>query len=173
MSNQGLSIFDHEPDNSADEPTQVIHRDSGEQGRTTAQKLAEKPAEATEKSAEKPAEKPAAVIVMLGANDRQQMRVGDAREAPRSPAWDKEYARRAESLARNTTASPISFSQSPPRPSGMRCIPNANPSGSYCFHCATPGDIAKGETRFTRIPSGPHSVAAILVSPRIASFAAA
>ena len=45
MSDQGLSIFDHEPDNSADEPTQVIDRDGAEQGtQKTAQKVAEKPA---------------------------------------------------------------------------------------------------------------------------------
>ena len=53
MSNQGLSIFDHEPDNSGDEPTQVIPRDAAEQGSGT-QKTAQK-------VAEKPAEKPAAV----------------------------------------------------------------------------------------------------------------
>lgn len=46
------------------------------------------------------AERPAAVIVMIGSNDRQQMRVGDAREAPRSEAWNAEYERRAAALAR-------------------------------------------------------------------------
>ena len=39
------------------------------------------------------AEKPAAVVVMLGANDRQQMRVGDVRETARSENWTKEYPR--------------------------------------------------------------------------------
>src|SRR5947207_2890266 len=60
MSNQGLSIFDHEPDNGGDEPTQVIPTDAAEQAagnQKTAQKLAEKP---VEKPAEKPAERPAA-----------------------------------------------------------------------------------------------------------------
>src|SRR5918994_444512 len=56
MSNQGLSIFDHEPDNTGDEPTQVIPTDAAEQAsgnQKPAQKLAEKPVE-------KPADKPAA-----------------------------------------------------------------------------------------------------------------
>jgi hypothetical protein len=44
-------------------------------------------------------EKPAAILVMLGSNDRQQMRVGEAREPARSPAWDKEYQRRVAALA--------------------------------------------------------------------------
>ena len=39
-------------------------------------------------------EKPAAVVVMLGSNDRQQMRIGDVREQPRSENWTKEYERR-------------------------------------------------------------------------------
>lgn len=46
------------------------------------------------------AENPAAVIVMLGSNDRQQMRVGETREAPRSEAWTAEYERRAAALVK-------------------------------------------------------------------------
>lgn len=46
------------------------------------------------------AEKPAAVLVMIGANDRQQMRVGETREAPLTDAWSKEYAVRAGALAK-------------------------------------------------------------------------
>lgn len=46
------------------------------------------------------AEKPAAVVVMIGSNDRQQMRVGDSREAPRSDAWTAEYERRATVLVK-------------------------------------------------------------------------
>ncbi len=45
------------------------------------------------------AEKPAAVIVMLGANDRQQMKVGENREAPLTEAWTKEYQARTDALA--------------------------------------------------------------------------
>lgn len=45
------------------------------------------------------AEKPAAVIVMLGANDRQQMKVGENREAPLTDAWTKEYQARTDALA--------------------------------------------------------------------------
>ena len=45
------------------------------------------------------AEKPAAVVVMLGSNDRQQLRVGDASEAPRTDKWTKEYDRRTKAFA--------------------------------------------------------------------------
>lgn len=44
-------------------------------------------------------EKPAAIALLLGANDRQQMRVGDERESPRSTNWSREYERRAKALA--------------------------------------------------------------------------
>ena len=45
-------------------------------------------------------EKPVAVIVMLGSNDRQSMKVGDNREQPRTDAWTKQYEQRAEALAK-------------------------------------------------------------------------
>ena len=45
------------------------------------------------------AEKPAAVIVMLGANDRQQMKIGETREAPLTVTWTKEYQARTDALA--------------------------------------------------------------------------
>jgi hypothetical protein len=45
------------------------------------------------------AEKPAAVVVMLGANDRQQMKLGTTREAPLSDNWVKEYQLRVDALA--------------------------------------------------------------------------
>jgi hypothetical protein len=45
------------------------------------------------------AEKPAAVVVMLGANDRQQMKLGTTREAPLSDNWVKEYQARTDALA--------------------------------------------------------------------------
>jgi hypothetical protein len=48
-------------------------------------------------------EKPAAVVVMLGANDRQEMRVGDVREPKRSENWMKEYERRVANLAKAVT----------------------------------------------------------------------
>lgn len=44
-------------------------------------------------------EKPVAVVAMLGSNDRQQMRVGPAREAPLSEAWTREYQARALAFA--------------------------------------------------------------------------
>lgn len=43
-------------------------------------------------------ENPDAVVVMIGSNDRQQMRVDGNREPPRSDAWVKEYERRATAL---------------------------------------------------------------------------
>jgi hypothetical protein len=45
-------------------------------------------------------EKPVAVVVMIGSNDRQQMRVEGSREQPRSDAWNKEYERRVGALAK-------------------------------------------------------------------------
>lgn len=44
-------------------------------------------------------EKPAAIVVMLGANDRQQMKVGATREQPLTEAWTAEYRRRVEAFA--------------------------------------------------------------------------
>lgn len=55
------------------------------------------------------AEKPAAVVVMLGSNDRQQMKVGDTREAPRSESWTKEYEGRAASLAKAISERKVPF----------------------------------------------------------------
>jgi hypothetical protein len=49
-------------------------------------------------------ERPAAVIVMIGANDRQQMTIDGEREAVRSEAWNKEYAKRAGEFAKAVTA---------------------------------------------------------------------
>jgi hypothetical protein len=45
-------------------------------------------------------EKPVAVVMMLGSNDRQPMRVGDTREPPRSTSWLKEYEQRAQTFAK-------------------------------------------------------------------------
>ncbi|MCX7303168.1 MAG: DUF459 domain-containing protein [Hyphomicrobiales bacterium] len=49
-------------------------------------------------------ERPAAVIVMIGTNDRQQMLVDGIRETVRSDAWTKEYAARAGELAGTVAA---------------------------------------------------------------------
>jgi uncharacterized protein len=43
--------------------------------------------------------KPSAVIIMLGINDRQQMRVGDSRESVGTPAWNGEYGKRVGEMA--------------------------------------------------------------------------
>ena len=43
--------------------------------------------------------KPSLVVVMLGANDRQMMTVGDMREKFRNEAWLKEYTSRIDTLA--------------------------------------------------------------------------
>lgn len=45
-------------------------------------------------------QKPSAVIVMIGSNDRQQMVVNGAREAPRTEAWTAEYERRVAALTK-------------------------------------------------------------------------
>ncbi|CAG0965519.1 MAG: DUF459 domain-containing protein [Rhizobiaceae bacterium] len=45
------------------------------------------------------AEKPAAVVVMLGANDRQQLRAGDVREQLLTDGWTKEYRTRTAAFA--------------------------------------------------------------------------
>jgi len=54
-------------------------------------------------------EKPAAIAVMLGSNDRQQMRVGDTHEAMRTENWNKEYDRRTEALAKAITERKVPF----------------------------------------------------------------
>jgi hypothetical protein len=46
------------------------------------------------------AENPTVVVVMLGSNDRQQMRVQDNREQPRSQVWTAEYERRITTLVK-------------------------------------------------------------------------
>lgn len=48
--------------------------------------------------------KPAAVVVMIGANDRQTMTLGGVREAVRSPAWTLEYRARVQALAAAVTS---------------------------------------------------------------------
>lgn len=46
------------------------------------------------------AENPTVVVVMLGSNDRQQLRVQDKREQPRSELWTAEYERRITTLVK-------------------------------------------------------------------------
>lgn len=55
------------------------------------------------------AERPAAVIVMIGANDRQQMNVEGVREELRSENWDRAYASRARELAAAIAARKVPF----------------------------------------------------------------
>lgn len=54
-------------------------------------------------------EKPAAVVVMLGSNDRQSMRVGDEREAALSGNWTKEYEARTAALGKAISAGKTPF----------------------------------------------------------------
>ncbi|CDX11327.1 conserved exported hypothetical protein [Mesorhizobium sp. ORS 3324] len=54
-------------------------------------------------------EKPSVVVVMLGSNDRQQMRVGDVREQPRSENWTKEYERRTDALGKAIQDAKVPF----------------------------------------------------------------
>lgn len=55
------------------------------------------------------AEKPAVVLVMVGSNDRQQMKAGDTREPPRSAAWTKEYETRAEALGEAIASTKVPY----------------------------------------------------------------
>lgn len=54
-------------------------------------------------------EKPSAVVVMLGSNDRQQMRVNDVREQPRSENWTKEYERRTEAFGEALASTKVPY----------------------------------------------------------------
>jgi hypothetical protein len=45
------------------------------------------------------AEKPAVVVLMIGANDGQQMRLPEGREEPLTDAWAREYEKRATAFA--------------------------------------------------------------------------
>ena len=51
--------------------------------------------------------KPAVVVIMLGANDRQQMQIGDNKEKVRSDAWLNEYEARVAKLAGVVTSRKI------------------------------------------------------------------
>ena len=53
--------------------------------------------------------KPAIIVVMLGANDRQQMVVADDRETVGTPLWTAEYQKRAQALADTLKASGVPF----------------------------------------------------------------
>jgi len=55
------------------------------------------------------AEKPAAVVVMLGSNDRQRMRVGATSETLRTDNWTKEYTRRTDEMAKAIAARNVPF----------------------------------------------------------------
>ena len=54
-------------------------------------------------------EKPAAVVIMLGSNDRQQMKIGEIREPAFSPAWLQEYGARADAMATGLSAGKAPF----------------------------------------------------------------
>ncbi len=54
-------------------------------------------------------EKPGAIVMLVGSNDRQQMRIGGVREAVRSDAWTAEYATRAKAFATEVGKSGIPF----------------------------------------------------------------
>ncbi|KQZ86955.1 hypothetical protein ASD64_05685 [Mesorhizobium sp. Root157] len=55
------------------------------------------------------AEKPAAVVVMLGSNDRQQLQIGDVREPPLSEAWTKEYEKRTVAFGKQISSTKVPF----------------------------------------------------------------
>lgn len=55
------------------------------------------------------AERPAAIVVMLGSNDRQPIRAVDEQVQPGSEAWNKEYSARANRLADALEASKLPY----------------------------------------------------------------
>ncbi|WP_051231712.1 DUF459 domain-containing protein [Kaistia adipata] len=61
-------------------------------------------------------EKPDMVVVMIGANDRQQIKTKDGRFAPRSEEWQKAYQQRVERflLALQTYGKPVYWVGAPP-----------------------------------------------------------
>ncbi len=54
-------------------------------------------------------EKPAAVVVMMGSNDRQQMRVGNEREPPRSDVWTMAYEARTKAFGKAIASAKVPF----------------------------------------------------------------
>ncbi|PWL17372.1 DUF459 domain-containing protein [Falsochrobactrum shanghaiense] len=67
-------------------------------------------------------EKPAAVIVMIGSNDRQPINIGGQNHAARSPEWTTEYQRRVSSFTKDIVDEhyPLIWVGQPPfRPRGM------------------------------------------------------
>ena len=54
-------------------------------------------------------EKPAAIVVMLGTNDRQEMLVGEVEETVRSENWTKEYGARTQALAKAIAEKKVPF----------------------------------------------------------------
>ncbi len=67
-------------------------------------------------------EKPAAVVVMIGANDRQAITLNGKSLEPRSPEWTAEYQRRAGAFVKRVTEGgyPLVWVGEPPfRPKGM------------------------------------------------------
>lgn len=55
------------------------------------------------------AEKPAVVLIMMGSNDRQQMKVGDARETPRTEGWTQEYKKRTVNFGKHFSEAKLPF----------------------------------------------------------------
>lgn len=67
-------------------------------------------------------EKPAAVVVMIGANDRQSMTANGVSYAPRTPQWTAEYAKRVDSFISTIKSAgyPLVWVGQPPfKPRGM------------------------------------------------------
>jgi hypothetical protein len=53
--------------------------------------------------------KPAAVLIMLGSNDRQQMKIGENREVPLSDAWTRQYKARTIRFGKTIAADKVPF----------------------------------------------------------------
>ena len=97
---EGLATaFSENPD------VRIIDRSNGSSG-LVRQDFYDWPAKIDELIGE---DKPAAIIVMIGANDRQEMVVDEVRESVRSENWNKGYAERADKLAKVISNRKIPF----------------------------------------------------------------
>src|SRR5687767_4051592 len=110
MSNQGLSIFDNEPEDSGDEPTQVIAR--GENGKSGAEQ-----SPAGQKSATKVAEKPAPASAPSTSAESPTRQTPAARPRPAAPSGPPEAKSPAQPSGPTPNRQPAQPAKQPSGPS--------------------------------------------------------
>lgn len=94
--------------------------------------------------------KPAVVVLSLGANDRQMMSIGGAKEKFRSEAWTAEYARRVAKLATDIRAKDV-----PLLWVGMPAFPTASMTADMsAFNTIYRGAVEKAGGTFIDIWDG-------------------